>query len=66
MCRAKHYTEQLLSIFDNINKDIKQNYDKLTESQNLEQDILHIMENKNFNAYKGMDLNQKIIINNLT
>lgn len=60
MCRAKHYTEQLLSIFDNIKHDIEQNNLQIQELDNLQQDLLHIIENDKFNAYEGYMLAKKI------
>jgi len=56
MCRAKRYTEQLLEIYDNINQDLKYFNYQIREYQLLEQDVLHIIENKKFNAAEGCKL----------
>ncbi len=60
MCKAKHYTEQLLSIYNSINSDIEQNYTRLTKLEGIEQDLLHILEAGKFNARQGYMLAKKI------
>ena len=60
MCRAKRYTEQLLKIYDNINQDVEYFKHQIDELQLLEQDLLHIIENGNFNVVEGYKLSKKI------
>jgi len=60
MCRAKRYTEQLLKIYDEINNDVEYFKHQIDELQLLEQDLLHIIENGNFNVVEGYKLSKKI------
>jgi len=60
MCKAKHYTEQLIEIFDKVKNDIEKHTDELTRLQLLEQDFLHAIENKNFNVAEGYKLAKEI------
>lgn len=60
MCKAKFYSEQLLSIFNNINTDIEQNFIKLKELDNIQQDLLHIIENNKFSSCEGYMLTKKL------
>ena len=60
MCRAKRYTEQLLEIYDKINQDLEYFKYKLHYLQWLEQDLLHIIENKKFNVVQGYKLSKKL------
>jgi hypothetical protein len=53
MCKAKHYTQQLLDIYNNINVEFQNLYNELTEANLRELDLLHIIENTNFNASEG-------------
>jgi len=63
MCIAKVYTEQLLDIYNKINLDIEilSKQEKKTTLYDL--DMLHIIENTNFNACEGYKLAKKIQIN---
>ena len=60
MCKAKHYTEQLINIYDNINKDIEHCNAEISRLSLLEQDLLHIIENSNFNVAQGYKLAKRI------
>ena len=53
MCKAKHYSEQLLKTYEKIDEDIRLLYLQLSRLDGLQQDILHIIENGNFNASEG-------------
>lgn len=60
MCKAKKYAEQLLEIYENINNDVL-NLDKdRKELEGTELDILHIIENENFNVVQGYKLAKMI------
>jgi len=60
MCRAKHYAEQLLEIYDKINNDLEYFKYKLHYLQWLQEDLLHIIENKKFNVVQGYKLSKKL------
>ena len=60
MCKAKHYTEQLLKIYDEINNDVEYFKYQLHYLQWLQEDLLHIIENKKFNVVQGYKLSKKI------
>jgi len=60
MCKAKHYSEQLLGIFENVKNDIEKHTEQLTRLQLLEQDYLHAIENENFNVAEGYKLAKNI------
>lgn len=60
MCKAKHYTEQLLEIYNNIESDLNKYNKRRNELEGLELDILHIIENENFNAAEGYKLAKMI------
>lgn len=56
MCKAKNYAEDILTICESIINDLN---DSFTEQSNLaleEQDLLHTIENVNFNACGGYKL----------
>jgi len=60
MCKAKKYTDQLIEIYDNINKDINHCNSEISRLDLISQDILHIIENGNFNVVQGYKLAMKI------
>lgn len=60
MCKAKDYSEQLLTIFNNINEDFKTLSNELSQADLSQQDILHMIENENFNASRGYELAKMI------
>jgi len=60
MCKAKRYTEQLLEIYDKINNDLEYFKYKLHYLQWLQEDLLHIIGNKNFNVVQGYKLSKKL------
>jgi len=60
MCKAKHYTEQLIEIYDNINKDINHCNSEISRLDLIQQDILHAIENGNFNVVRGYKLAMRI------
>ena len=60
MCKAKHYTEQLLEIYNNIENELNTYNNKVNELEGLEMDVLHIIENENFNAVQGYKLAKMI------
>jgi hypothetical protein len=53
MCIAKDYSEQLLELFENINKDAIEIYKQLDEANLIEIDLLHMIEKGGFNASEG-------------
>ena len=60
MCKAKKYTDLLIEIYDNINKDINHCNSEISRLDLISQDILHIIENGNFNVVQGYKLAMKI------
>lgn len=56
MCQAKQYSEQLLTIFENIKLSLLETSVEQSKSERTEQDLLHIIENENFNAAEGYKL----------
>ena len=60
MCKAKHYAEQMINIFNNVKDDIEKYTEELTRLQLLEQDFLHAIENENFNVVEGYKLAKEI------
>lgn len=53
---AIDYTEQLLETCNSIRADIKTLQDQLSGCDRLQSDLLHIIENENFNAAQGYKL----------
>lgn len=53
MCKAKEYSQQLLDIYNNINNEYQNLYDELNQANLREIDLLHMVENNNFNASEG-------------
>jgi hypothetical protein len=53
MCLAKDYSEQLLEIYNNINQEYESLNAELSKTDLYLQDILHMIENTNFNACDG-------------
>jgi len=60
MCKAKNYSEQLLEIFNNIKQDYNDLNNELSQADLKQQDILHKIENTNFNACDGYKLAKMI------
>lgn len=60
MCKAKKYTEELLNIYQHIEDDLNTYNQEKSELEGLELDILHIIENDNFNAAQGYQLAKMI------
>jgi hypothetical protein len=60
MCKAKHYTEQLLNTYDEIKEECERLNKELRKADLYEQDLLHIIENGGFNAYEGYRLAKMI------
>ena len=60
MCKAKRYTEQLLEIYDNIDKDFEYYNSEISRLDLLPQDLLHIIERSNFNVVEGYKLAKMI------
>ena len=65
MCKAKHYAEELLTVYEKVKNDINGLYVSLKETELKEQDYLHIIENEKFNASQGYLLS-KLIKDNRT
>jgi AAA+ ATPase superfamily predicted ATPase len=60
MCKAKHYAEQLLDIYNSIENDLDTYNKERTDLEGLELDVLHILENENFNVVQGYKLAKMI------
>jgi hypothetical protein len=66
MCKAINYTEQLLSIYDNINSDVKRLINEVRTANLFNIDMLHKIMNTNFNACEGYKLAKQIKENQLS
>jgi len=60
MCKAINYTTQLLEIYNNINTDVKRLKDEVSTANQFNLDMLHTIENTNFNACEGYLLAKQI------
>ena len=60
MCLAKTYTQQLLSIYENIELDINRLCKEEKMANLFDQDMLHTIENTNFNACDGYKLAKQL------
>jgi hypothetical protein len=60
MCKAKQYSEQLLNIYKNIEEDLNTYDIELRKTEGYLQDVMHIIENENFNASEGYKLSKMI------
>jgi len=60
MCKAKKYSEQLLEIYNNIDKDYEYYYSEVGRFDAITQDLLHAIENGDFNVAEGYKLAKRI------
>lgn len=60
MCKAKYFTSDLLSILNNIETEFVQCSNELSKYDKMQQDILHKIEDGNFNAAQGYKLAKAI------
>jgi len=60
MCKAKSYTTQLLEIYNNIDADINSLCKEEKMANLFDQDMLHMIENTNFNACDGYKLAKQL------
>lgn len=60
MCKAIEYTRQLLDIYDSIVTEYESLKQQHSEIEALQQDLLHEIENTNFNACEGYMLAKRI------
>lgn len=60
MCLAKEYTEQLLDIHNKINAEIRRLCAEVNQADQYDLDMLHMIENTNFNASEGYLLAKQI------
>ena len=65
MCKAKNYSEQLLNIYSNIKQDFETLTNELSQSDLYEQDVLHMIENRKFNASDGYKFAKMIYDNRI-
>jgi len=65
MCLAKSYTQQLLSIYENIELDINRLCREEKMANMFDQDMLNTIENTNFNACAGYKLAKQLRENRL-
>ena len=65
MCLAKSYTEKLLEIYNNIDTDINRLCKEEKMANLFDQDMLHAIENTNFNACDGYKLAKQLRENRL-
>lgn len=56
MCQAKQYAEQLLNIYEDIKLTLENISLEQSRLERTEQDLLHIIENSQFNASEGYKL----------
>lgn len=60
MCLAKDYTNQLLEIYNNIKADVHRLKEEVSIANQFNLDMLHTIENTNFNACEGYLLAKQI------
>jgi hypothetical protein len=60
MCKAQDYSEQLLEIYNNINTEVRRLCAEVNTADLYDMDMLHIIENTNFNACDGFKLAKSI------
>lgn len=60
MCIAKTYTEQLLDIYNSINSEVRRLCAEVNKADLYDLDMLHIIENTNFNASEGYMLAKQL------
>lgn len=60
MCKAKHYSEDLLTIYNNVISEFNKLVNELSQADLYEQDVLHMIENRNFNASEGYKLSKML------
>jgi len=65
MCLAKSYIEQIMEIYNNINLDINRLCKEEKMANLFDQDMLHAIENTNFNACDGYKLAKQLRKNRL-
>lgn len=53
MCKAIEYSNKVLKVYDEISKDFSILCDEQSKTDLMIQDILHTIENTNFNASEG-------------
>lgn len=53
MCKAKEYSEKFLELYKQVEKDFKELSKELSKYDLMEEDILHLIENNNFNVVNG-------------
>jgi len=60
MCKAKDYSQQLLDIYNNISSDVHRLKEEVSTANLFNIDMLHVIENTNFNACEGYMLAKQI------
>jgi len=65
MCTAQDFSEQLLSIYNNINQEVRRLCSEVQTADYYDMDMLHIIENTKFNACDGYKLAKLIQENRL-
>lgn len=60
MCLAKDYSEKLLEIYNSINTEVRRLCAEVNTADLYDMDMLHIIENTNFNACDGFKLAKSI------
>jgi len=63
MCLAKNYSEDILTLYHNINADFNRLSHELSQADLMEQDILHLIEKGGFNACEGYNLSKQLFEN---
>lgn len=53
MCKAKEYSEKFLELYKQVEKDFKELSEEQRKYDLMEEDILHLIENNNFNVVNG-------------
>jgi len=63
MCKAIGYSQDLLTVFNSINEEFNKLSHELSQSDLMEQDILHRIEKGGFNASEGYNLSKMLYLN---
>lgn len=53
MCKAKEYSEKFLELYKQVEKDFKELSEEQKKYDLMEEDVLHMIENSNFNVVNG-------------
>ena len=60
MCEAYNYSKKILKLFNEVEETYKGFVEELSNLDKQQSDILHFIEEGNFNAYQGFLYSKKI------